>query len=264
MRMLSKTVVAFGLAGLMTLPAMAQQQQRRGPGGPGGGFGFGRTVSLGMLLSNKSVQDELKLDDAQKEKAREVAAKAGEKFRSSAEGLRDLDQAERAKKFQEMTREANAEARKAAGEFLKPEQQKRLREIALQTNGAAAFESPFFQNRLKLSDDQKKEISQTIEDSNKELRELFQSGDRQNAFAKVREHRDATLEKIKGKLNDEQKAEYAKLLGDPFELKFEGGPGARGEGGRRGPGAQGERGEGGRRGPGARGEGGQRGPRGQR
>jgi len=229
MRMLSKSIVAFGLAGLMTLPAMAQQQRRGG--GPGAG-GFGRTVSLGMLLSNQSVQDELKLDDAQKEKAREAAQKAREKFASARESLRDLDQAERAQKFREMTREANAEARRAAREFLKPEQSKRLREIALQTNGAAAFEAPYFQNRLKLTDEQKSEIASIIENSNKELRELFQGGDRQNAFAKVREHRQATLEKIKGKLNDEQKAEYSKLVGAPFELKFEGAPGGRGPGGR--------------------------------
>lgn len=257
MRMLSKTVVAFGLAGLMTLPAMAQQQ-RRGGGGPGGGFGFGRTASVGMLLSNQSVQDELKLDDAQKEKVREFAAKARERARSAGEGLRDLDQAQRREKFQEMTREANAEARKAAGEILKPEQRRRLRQITLQTSGAAAFEQPRLQNRLKLSDEQKSEISKVIEDSNKELRDLFQSGDRQNAFAKVREHREATLEKIKGKLNDEQKAEYSKLLGDPFELKFDRGPGARGEG------ARGARGEGGRGERGQRGPGGGRGPRGQR
>lgn len=229
MRMLTKSIVAFGLAGLMALPAVAQQQRRGGPGA--GGFGFGRTVSLGMLLSNRSVQDELKLDDAQREKAREAAQKAREKFASSRESLRDLDQAERAKKIQEMTREANAEARKAVGEFLKPEQRQRLRQIALQTSGASAFESPFFQNRLKLTDEQKSEISSVIENSNKELRELFQSGDRQNAFAKVREHRQATLDKIKDKLNDEQKSEYSNLLGAPFEMKFEGGrgPGGRGQ-----------------------------------
>ncbi len=223
MKMVFKSVAAFGLAGLMALPVMAQQQ-RRGGGGPGGGFGFGRTVSLGMLLSNKSVQDELKLDDAQKEKAREIAQKAREKFQSARESLQNLDRSERAAKIQEMTREANMEARRAAGEVLKPEQRTRLRQISLQTSGAAAFESPYFQNRLKLTDEQKSEIASIVENSDKELRELFQSGDRQNAFAKVREHRQATLEKIKGKLNDEQKAEYAKLLGSPFELKFEGGP----------------------------------------
>lgn len=228
MKTLCKSVAAFGLASLMTLPVMAQQQRRGG-----GGFGFGRTMPLSMLLSNKSVQDELKLDDAQKEKAKEIADKAREKFASTRESLEDLDQAERAKKIQEMTRESNREAFQAVGEFLKPEQQTRLREISLQTNGANAFEQPYFQKMIKLTDDQKSAVATIIEDSDKELREIFQSGDRQNAFSKIREHRAATLEKIKGKLTDEQKAEYAKLLGAPFELKFEGGPG--GPGGPRGP-----------------------------
>jgi len=92
MKTVFKAVAAFGLASLMALPALAQEQRR-----PGGGFGFGRTVSFGMLLSNKSAQDELKLDDAQKEKAAEIAQKAREKFESSRESLQNLDQAERGK-----------------------------------------------------------------------------------------------------------------------------------------------------------------------
>ncbi len=71
MRTLSKTIVALGLVALLAGPVMAQQ-------GRGGGRGFGGG-GLGMLLSNASVQQELKLDATQIEKAKEVADKAREK-----------------------------------------------------------------------------------------------------------------------------------------------------------------------------------------
>ena len=49
---------------------MAQQ-------GRGGGRGMGFGGGLGMLLSNASVQQELKLDATQIEEAKDVAAKDG-------------------------------------------------------------------------------------------------------------------------------------------------------------------------------------------
>ena len=74
MRTLSKTIVALGLVALMAGPALAQQ----GRGG-GGGRGFGGGGGIGMLLSNASVQQELKLDATQIEKAKELSTKLREK-----------------------------------------------------------------------------------------------------------------------------------------------------------------------------------------
>ena len=59
------------------------------PRGGGGGRGYGG--GIGMLLSNASVQQELKLDATQIEKAKEVAEKAREKFTASRESLQSLE-----------------------------------------------------------------------------------------------------------------------------------------------------------------------------
>ena len=67
MRTLSKTIVALGLVALMAGPALAQQGRGGGRGMGGGG--------IGMLLSNASVQQELKLDATQIEKAKELSTK---------------------------------------------------------------------------------------------------------------------------------------------------------------------------------------------
>jgi hypothetical protein len=198
----------------MATPAMAQGR---------GGSGFGGRAGLSMLLSNASVQDELKLDDSQKEKARDFAEKSMEKMRAAREELQGLEQEERGKRVREIMAESNASARKAAAEILKPEQIKRLEGIELQVAGANAFEEESLQKKLNITDEQKTAIAGIIQSSNEEAREIFQNSgdDRQAAFEKIREHRKETLTKVEGKLTDEQKTKYKELLGSPFEVKFE-------------------------------------------
>src|SRR3954465_6004994 len=65
MRTLSRTCVALGLVALLSGPALAQQGRGGGRGMGGGGHG--------LLLGNPSVQQELKLDAAQIEKAKELS-----------------------------------------------------------------------------------------------------------------------------------------------------------------------------------------------
>ncbi|WP_165247885.1 hypothetical protein [Paludisphaera soli] len=212
MNTLSKSLLALGLAALMTAPAYAQQRR-------GGGFG---RAGVSMLLSNASVLDELKLDDAQKSKISEIVDEAREKY--SVTG--DLEPQERMAKYRELAKEIEPATLKAAAEVLKPEQLNRLHGIHYQVAGPAAFEDEDLQKKLKMTDEQKSAAEQIIADSNTEMRELFQSGgDRDETMSKIREHRKATVTKIEAKMTDEQKAEYAKLLGSPFEIRWEGGRG---------------------------------------
>ena len=69
-------VIAFGIAALLAAPVVAQ---------PRGGFFFGP----GRLLANKSVQEELKLDKGQVEKATAAARKAREDMSDELGKLRD-------------------------------------------------------------------------------------------------------------------------------------------------------------------------------
>jgi len=218
MRTLSKTIVALGLVALMAGPALAQQG--RGGGGRGG-FGGG---GIGMLLSNASVQQELKLEPAQIEKAKALSAKLREKVTSATQGLEGQ---ERFAKIREMSKELNTEANTGAKEFLKPEQLHRLHQINHQVQGAQAFTDEHVQTHLKLTDAQKSDIASIVQASATEMREIgqgFQS-DPEGTRTKMTEHRKATLAKIEAKLTDEQKTTYKELLGAPFEIKFDRPPG---------------------------------------
>ena len=110
-------------------PAMAQRGGGRGPG-----FGGGRGGNSLGLLTQKSVQDELKLSDEQIKKATEQV----EKQRESFAGLRDLSQEERQAKMQE-----SAKANQALlAEILKEDQLNRFKEISLQQRGGQALADP--------------------------------------------------------------------------------------------------------------------------
>ena len=223
MRMLSKTIVALGLVALMAGPALAQQ----GRGG-GGGRGYGGG-GIGMLLSNASVQQELKLDATQIEKAKELSTKLREKVTAATQGLEGQ---ERFAKIREMSKELNTEANTGAKEFLTREQLKRLHQIHHQVQGAQAFTDEHVQTKLKLTDTQKSEIHEIAQASGTEMRELFQNmqSDPEGTRAKLAEHRKETLAKVESKLTDQQKTAYKEMLGAPFEIKFEPRPGGGGGG----------------------------------
>jgi len=183
---------------------------------------FGRGGSYAGLLGNESVQKELKLEDQQIEKAKELGETAQKKFadfRSSSEGL---SQEERMTKGQELNREINASTMKSAGEFLKPEQITRLKQISYQQRGVTAFSDPEVQKKLNITDSQKTDLHAIAEELRTEGQTIFQENrdDREAMMKKMGELRKQTLAKAEAKLNDEQQKTWKEMLGSPFEIKY--------------------------------------------
>ncbi len=214
MKHIASSILGVSLAVILAGPALAQ-----GPGGRGG-FGGG---GLGMLLGNASVQKELKLEASQIEKAKELTDKIREKMTAAREQLQGADQEERRTKMMELNRENNEMVLKTVGEFLKPEQITRLKQISLHQRGAMAFEDEEVAKKLALTDAQKSEIKSIVEDSRTEMRSIFQENqdDPDARMKKMTELRAQTLAKAAAKLNDEQQKTWKELLGAPFEVKYE-------------------------------------------
>jgi hypothetical protein len=212
MNAMIRTMLGLGLVALIAGPAAAQGQGR----------GFGRGVGLGQLLGNASVQKELKLDDSQAEKAKALADKTGEEMRGKFQDLQGLDQEERRTKMMEINREMNASVLKSAGEFLKPDQIERLKQISYQVRGPQAFADPELAKKLNLTDSQKTDVQEIVRGLREKLpsREDFQS-DPEAAMKKSQEVNKETLSQIVSKLNDEQQKTWKELIGAPFEIKYE-------------------------------------------
>jgi len=213
MRTIVRTMFGVGLVALLAGPALAQGG--RGFGMMGGGYGF--------LVGNTSVIAELKLDDQQKEKAGAYAEKAREQGREMREKLQGLEGDELRTKRQELMKEMNESALKAVGEFLKPEQIARLKQIRYQTMGATAFSDPDVAKKLNLTDSQKSDVQSIVQESQTQMREVFQQfqDDREGATKKMAELRKEFLEKATSKLNDEQQKTWKELIGAHFELKMD-------------------------------------------
>lgn len=212
MKTFGKTVMAFGMAALFTAPAMAQ-----------GGRGFGGGGGGAMLLTNKSVQQELKVTDEQAEKLKGLADGIREKHKDDFSKLQDIPQADRQAKMQEIGREVNAEIHKALPDVLKADQVKRFTQIQVQAGGPNSFSQPRVQEKLTLTDDQKAkigEINQGLQASMRDLRQSFQN-DREGAMKKMTESRKEASDKIHALLTEDQKKAWKELTGDPFEVKFE-------------------------------------------
>jgi phosphopantetheine adenylyltransferase len=215
MRTMVRTLVGFGLVALLAGPALAQGQGR--------GFGMMGGGGLAGLIGNSGVQKELKLDDKQVEKAKEYAASAREKMAENREKLQGLEGEERRTKQQELTKEANDAALKAFGEFLKPEQIARLKQINHQVRGARAFTDPEVIAKLNITDSQKSDIQAILQESMEGMRGLFSQDqspeERAAGMKKMAELNKETLGKAEKKLNDEQQKTWKELIGAPFEFK---------------------------------------------
>jgi len=208
--------------------SMASAETSQPPGGKGGGrggFGMQNIMRGGsaMLLTNASVQTELKLSDEQKTKFKDFADKQSAKMREMfADGGFDRE------RMQEVMKESAEAAEKVVKDTLNKDQMKRFSEIKFQQAGVAAFNDKDVQDALKLKDEQKEKIKGINEDMAADLRELMQSmrgGGGGGNFQELNEKRKAlqteAMEKAQGVLSGDQKTKFKEILGKPFEMKVE-------------------------------------------
>ena len=253
---LSCRSVVLAAVAVVCLAAVADAQApgRQGPrpafGGPGG---FG--ISLLNLAQNPAIQKDMECLEDQVAKinalAEELRGQRGERPQGERPDFRSMSDEDRQKFFTEMRerRQKQMETANAKlGEILLKPQMKRLRGISIQLRGVSALTDSEVAAKLKLTDTQEKKIEETMtanrESMSAQMRELFRGGDRggdRDAIRKkMQDLRKQGNEKVLAILTSEQKEQFEKIKGDPFEMP-EGGFGPRRPGGQRRPGeARGE------------------------
>lgn len=218
MRLLLKVCVVAAVAAFVVAPALAQQPGR-------GGFG---PMRLDQLLTNKSVQEELKLDKDQIAKITDVNKKFQEDNKDALATLRNF-QASREERA-EATKKVTEAATKAFGDTVKAEQMKRVKQIQLQQQirigGPAVYTNEEIAKALKLTDEQKEKIKTLADDLRKDREKLFADvgndmAKRREANQKFQEISKEATEKVQKTLTDEQKKSLKEMQGEPFEIRFE-------------------------------------------
>lgn len=207
---LRKLVLGFGALALLCTPAFAQGQGR--------GFGGGMMGGGPMMLGNPSVQKELKFTEEQTSKAQTALTEIREAHQEEMQGLRDAEPAERMTKMAALNKAMTNEAIKALG--LKEEQVKRFHQISLQARRAQAFMDPEVASKLKITDDQKKQIQELTQDSGAKMREIFQANqdDRAEAMKQIQALQKETSTKVMALMTDDQKKMWKEMTGEPFEM----------------------------------------------
>jgi hypothetical protein len=209
---------------MLAAPA-AQAQDKKDFKGKGGFFGRG--ISNLMLANQKSVQEDLKMDDTQVEKVKELQKKQFASFK----GFKELSKEEQAAKRKEIN-QAND---KAVAEILKSDQNKRLKQISFQLKekSGRAFTDPEVIAALKISDDQKDKLTAIQKETGTQMKELRNEGT-DEAKTKIAELQKSSKAKTLAVLTDDQKKQWKEMTGEPFMGKIAGpggfGPGKGGKG----------------------------------
>ena len=221
----------FAVAGLLVAGMVGLAQAQFRPGGGGGGVTF--------LVSNKAVQEDLKLTEDQVTKLKDW----GTEFRKkSAEIMKDkgidFGKGGGFGKMDDETRTkleaANAEINKAAytqlADVLKKEQVERLKQIQRQQMGASAFTNAEVADALKLTAAQKDSVKGVLGDLQKDTKEITGTGaggggkgkfdfeKMQENQKKVQKLQKEYLGKLEDLLDDKQKAAWKELKGAEFDL----------------------------------------------
>ena len=219
MRFTRGAVAAVLVAGLGGLTALAQP--------PGGGRGMGMFGGgSARLVNSKAVQKELKVNEEQAAKLKELAARQQEKMRSLFQGG-NVDR----EKIGEVMAEQAKEAEKEIAAILKEDQVKRLKQIEVQVAGSFAFGIPRVKEALKISDEQAEKIQDIGRSSFKERQELNEEfgikgfGGRPDDPDKAKEYDKKlaaitkdVMDKIMGTMSDDQKKAYKELTGEAVDV----------------------------------------------
>jgi tetratricopeptide (TPR) repeat protein len=160
------------------------------------------------LLAQKSVQEELKLSE---EQVRQVK-QAEEKRREAFHKLRHLAPGEWRGRAEELW----GDTEKVLADLLRPEQARRLRQVALQQRGTEAFADPEIACVLQLAPEQKEKIRALQEETHRTVRSFFSRGARWDAWKKAEEAWKNEQKQALLVFADEQRARWQELTGEPF------------------------------------------------
>jgi hypothetical protein len=194
--------VAMGVTLIAAGTASAQPGRFGGPG----------------LVANAGVQEELKLNNEQKQKAADFAEKLNEKMMSvfqDAGGDFTKMQAEGIK--------LNAAGMKDVAGFLNPDQLKRLKQISWQLGGLNALATDEeVQKELKLTNEEKDKLTKMANEQREKTVAMFQEGFGPEMLQKMQAMRKEYGDKAVAALTADHQKAYKDLLGKPFEVKFDG------------------------------------------
>ncbi len=215
-------ILAAGIALALLLtfaPAAEAQLNLRG-------LRFPPSLQNVFLLRGDAVQDELKLDDEQKQQLQEVALQLQQEAFEIFSGLQDLtpeEQQEQMPEVMKMIEDRGQETQAKVDKILKEEQKSRLKELSLQARGTQSLEDEEIAEALELTDEQKKKLAEIREEGTAAMQEAIGElrsggsgqGEIREKMEKLREELTKQAETV---LTDAQRELFNKMKGAEFKF----------------------------------------------
>lgn len=197
-----------------------------------GGGGFGQINTNTLVLSNKDLQSELKVTDAQKEKFKGVSEKQTEMQKKSFAAFKDAaGDKDKVKEIradmQKDTEKLNEEIKKVVEDTLTADQKKRLKQIDYQVKGLRAFSNEDIAKEMNITDSQKSKIKGIMDEYATDTKGLgFGGGGNKGGFDKEKAAENqkkreklskAAQADIEDALTADQKKQWKEMTGEPFD-----------------------------------------------
>jgi hypothetical protein len=165
------------------------------------------------VLRVSDIQKELQIGPEQNAKLKAALAPLVKKYDEKVKALQALPVEESKKQYAEFREAVLKEGLGIAEARLKPEQWKRFKQIQLQRRKHEAFTQPDVQKALMLTDQQKQDIREVLDERDRKWKSLkaFTFKDRERLAEEA-------LQAILAKLSPEQLKAWAELTGPPFKL----------------------------------------------
>jgi len=219
-------------------------------------FAVGRITNEtpGSVVRNQGVQKELKLDEEQIKAVQEKVPAIGfgfgggggggkgkggkgkggglteeqkekfAKYQEKVQSLKDVPEDKLEDKVREAFKDDLETQAKEVEKILKPEQLARLKQIARQQGGPAAYLKAENVKDLSITDEQKTKLKSINTELDKDRQELFRSGFGAETREKMENLAKEANEKATAVLTDEQKSKWKTLVGEPYTVRFGGRP----------------------------------------
>jgi len=206
MRALYTACLLLGAA----LPAGGRPDERPALVSYGGWFRFP------VLVRSDAIQKELGLTASQAAKLKE-ATDLAEKDLSAIRRDRSLSPFDSSDAQGKRVRERD----EAYAAILKPEQVRRLNQLALQVVSYRAFRDRGFQKVMGMTEEQIKKAEDIVQKAYGDYPKPGSGLTREESIAKGQDVNTRALEQALAVLNEEQKRKWQELTGKPFEFKSE-------------------------------------------
>jgi hypothetical protein len=161
-----------------------------------------------IILRHQAVRDDLHLSDSQWKRLKEHAARQWKK----AQELAERPEKQRRERFEAMAKEN----RKLLKETLKPDQHKRLHQIAMQVAGLLMVTHSEIAEELNLTPEQKKKAEALQEEARKEFRKAIHSEATEGREKHMEDMRQVNRKRLMSILTDKQKEEWKRMRGKKF------------------------------------------------